>query len=126
MADLLTKKILAVDDEKEVLGYLRSMLQRSNYEVITATSGKEAVVLATEHKPDLILLDIVLPDIDGGDIASLLSKNPVTAKIPIIFLTGILKKEEEVFRTKTGKHLIIAKPVTKEKLLETIGKALQR
>jgi CheY-like chemotaxis protein len=124
MAELPPKKILAVDDEKQVLDYLSHMLTREGYIVSIAVNGKEAISLATEQKPDLIILDIVLPDIDGGDVASLLAKNPVTAQIPIIFLTGIIKKEEEKTSAKTGKHYVVAKPVTREKLLEMIKRAL--
>jgi CheY-like chemotaxis protein len=120
------KKILVVDDEKEFLTYLAAILRRAKYNVITATRGKEAVALTNEHKPDLILLDVVLPDFDGGEIASLLSKDPSTASIPIIFLTGILRKEEESSSAKSGKRLIIAKPVEAEKLLATIEEIIPR
>jgi CheY-like chemotaxis protein len=120
----LTIKILAVDDEAEVLEYLSNILKRAGYEIITATNGKDAVKLAVEHKPGLIILDIILPDLDGGEIASILSRNPSTSFIPIIFLTGILTKDEEALVTKSGKYPVIAKPVTKEKLLAMIKKIL--
>lgn len=120
------KKILLVDDEKEVLVYLGSILRRANYEAITTTKGRDAVDLAIKHKPDLVILDIVLPDLDGGDVASFFSKNPSIAHIPIVFLTGILRKEEEASVSKGGKHLMLAKPVTKEALLATIEKIIPR
>ncbi|MCK9574175.1 MAG: response regulator, partial [Candidatus Omnitrophica bacterium] len=71
-----------------------------------------------------IVLDIILPDMDGGEVASLLSKNSATSNIPVIFLTGILTKTEESFAGKTGKRYVLAKPITKEKLLEMIQKVL--
>jgi CheY-like chemotaxis protein len=61
---------------------------------------------------------------DGGEVASLLSKNSATSNIPVIFLTGILTKTEESFAGKTGKRYVLAKPITKEKLLEMIQKVL--
>jgi CheY-like chemotaxis protein len=121
-----SRKILAVDDEQEFLTYLAAILRRADYNVITALSGKEAVNLSIEHKPDLILLDIVLPDLDGGEVASILSKNPSTASIPIIFITGILRKKEESLASKDGKHFIIAKPVDAGILLAAIERIIPR
>ena len=126
MAEIHAKKILVVDDEKETVLYLTSILRRVNYEVISATSGQEAVGLAKERLPDLIVLDIVLPDIDGGEVASILSKDPATADIPIIFLTGIIRKEEALSVEKSGKHCVMAKPVTGEELTQRIDKLLLR
>ncbi|UCD15903.1 MAG: response regulator [Candidatus Omnitrophota bacterium] len=118
------KKILVVDDEKQVLEYLSHILKRANYEVIATTKGKEVIDLASKSKPDLIILDIVLTDMDGSDVASSLSSDPFTAKIPILFLTGILKKKEESFVEKTGKSYVIAKPVTAPELLKMVNKIL--
>jgi CheY-like chemotaxis protein len=126
MAENTSKKILIIDDEQTTLMYLSSLLERANYEVISTTKGKEVLGLALNYKPDLIILDIVLPDIDGGEVAAILAKNNSTADIPIIFLTGIMKKDEETFAGKTGKRYVIAKPVTREKLIETINKVLPR
>lgn len=115
-----SKKILVVDDEEEILKHLVRVLERYNYEVISATKGKEALELATDQKPDLIILDIVLPDIDGGQVAFALSENPSTANIPVVFLTGMIKKDEEHTVKTTGNRFVIAKPVVIEELLEKI------
>ncbi len=118
------KKILVVDDESATLIYLCRILERENYQVISTTKGREAVELAATQKPDLMILDIIMPDIDGGEVASLISSNPNTARVPIVFLTGILTKDEEPFAGTTGRRHILAKPVTREKLLEMINKVL--
>jgi len=119
------KKILVVDDEEEVLVHLTNILKRANYEVISTARGKEAVELAMNLRPELIILDIVLPDMGGSEIAGILVRNPSTANIPIIFLTGILtKQEEEAVESKTGKHYVIAKPTTAEELLKMVRKIL--
>ncbi|MCK9615329.1 MAG: response regulator [Candidatus Omnitrophica bacterium] len=124
MAEVIKKKVLIVDDEEATLSYLCHILERENYKVFSTTKGKEVFDLAANNRPDIIVLDIILPDIDGGEVASLLSKNAATSNIPIIFLTGILTKSEEGFAGKTGKRYVLAKPVTKEKLLEMIQKVL--
>jgi CheY-like chemotaxis protein len=124
MPDMPKKRILIVDDEQDTLNYLSHILERENYIVFKTSKGSEVVELAANNRPDIIVLDIILPDIDGGEVASLLSKNSATSNIPIIFLTGILKKDEESFAGKTGKRYVLAKPITKEKLLEMIQKIL--
>ena len=125
MTEARLKKILVVDDEEETLSHISNILRRSNYEVISTTRGKEALKLAADLLPDLMILDIVLPDMGGSEVASALVGNPATAEIPIIFLTGILtKQEEESVGSKTGKRYVMAKPATAEELLEMVRKAL--
>jgi len=125
MSNYHLKKILVVDDEEEVLTHLSNILKRANYEVTATTKGKEATELAMKLRPDLIILDIVMPDMGGSEVSSILAANPSTANIPIIFLTGILtKQEEEAIGSKTGKHYVIAKPITGKELLEIVGKVL--
>ena len=129
MAIQYPKKILIVDDEEDVLIPLGNILKRANYIVSTTTNGEEAIKLAKAQRPDLIILDIVLPGLDGGSVADILSNDPVTARIPILFLTGILSKEEELLSKKeggkkSGKHYMMAKPVSAEDLLEMIQKIL--
>jgi len=124
MTETGQKKILVVDDNKEELDLVANILRRANFEVSATTTGKEAIELAKAQKPSLIILDIVLPDIDGGEVASVLSEDASCADIPIIFLTGIIKKTEERDEMKTGKRYVLAKPVTKEMLLKTINQVL--
>jgi DNA-binding response OmpR family regulator len=119
------KKILIVDDEQEILTFLGNILRRANFEVFTSDRGKVALELAKNLLPDLIVLDIVMPDIPGDELAVLLSANPSTAGIPIIFLTGILTKEEESLENNTGRRYVLAKPVSPQTVLETIKKVLQ-
>ncbi|MCK4390450.1 MAG: response regulator [Desulfobacterales bacterium] len=125
MSDIAVKKILVVDDEEELLTLLSDILKRANYEVISTTRGKEAIELAINRRPDVVILDIGLPDMDGTEVAAVFGGNPSTADIPIIFLTGIItKQEEESVGRKTGKHYIIAKPVRVKVLLEMVSKVL--
>jgi CheY-like chemotaxis protein len=124
MPDSTFKKILVVDDEEEVVASLSNILRRSNYEVIATTKGKDAVELAKNKHPDLILLDVLMPDMSGDDVAITLSQNPATCSIPIIFLTAILTKEEQSSIKRTGRSFVIAKPVTGREILAMIKKVL--
>ncbi|MBL7131677.1 MAG: response regulator [Candidatus Omnitrophica bacterium] len=125
MSNAPFKKILLVDDEEEVLTHVSNILRRANYEVISTTRGKEAVGLAINQRPDLIILDIVMPDMGGSEVVATLCENPSTANISIILLTGILtKQEEESLGKKAGKHHIMAKPITGKELLDKVREVL--
>ena len=129
MAIVYPKKILIVDDEEDTLISLGNILRRANYIVSTTTSGEEAIKLAKANHPDLVILDIVLPGLDGGSVADILSNDPATANTPILFLTGILSKEEELQGRKeggkkSGKHYMMAKPVSAEDIREILSKIL--
>lgn len=117
------KQILVVDDEEEVLDFLAHTLERAGYEVVKATTAKRAVKYAQCLEFDLIILDVMLPDASGTDIASNLSKDSQTKDIPILFLTGIITPQGEDFLTKREhKHDMLAKPVTASKLLSVVEK----
>ena len=126
MLEGISKKILLVDDEQVVLDTLGRILKEASYEVITAGEGEKAVELARQYHPDLIILDIIMPDISGEDIAVILTEDISTARIPIIFLSGILTKEEGITIKKTGQYPILAKPVTANELLKSVERVLCR
>jgi len=115
------KKILIVDDEKDTLFILERGLAARGYSVITADNGYDAIVLAKSKRPDLIILDIAMPDMDGGEVSGRLKEDPKTKDIPIMFLTALVSKAEE----KKKDHLLagnvlIAKPYGIEELLTQI------
>jgi len=114
-------KILVVDDEKDVLEFWMSILKREGFEVLVAPNGKECLELATNNHPDLILLDINMPDMDGGDIEKCLSLDTKTKDIPVIFLSGLLTKDEE--RHIRGR-LYISKSNSQAEILVKIRKVL--
>ena len=87
------KKILIIDDEEEILHSLEKRLTADGYEVTTATQGREAVRMARENPPDLFLIDIVLPDIDGPEVILMLQDDAALAKIPVVFFSGIISRE---------------------------------
>lgn len=115
------KTLLLVDDEKDILDSLSSFLKRNSYNVLTADNGQDGLRLAKTEKPDLIILDLVLPDIDGSDVAVELLKHPITSQIPIIFLTGVMtKSEQERYGQIIGNRCIIAKPCRPEEILALV------
>jgi two-component system alkaline phosphatase synthesis response regulator PhoP len=113
------KKILIVDDDPVSLEMLEKILLLEGYWVAKATNGKEALYIADEFHPDLIILDIVMPIMDGTEAMEKLEKNPRTKNIPVLFLTSLISKKEE-FDNCTGKRRFLAKPIDREKLLEEI------
>jgi len=116
-----TTKILIVDDVQLNLDLMKEILSEKGYMIATAINGKSAIAKTKAHKFDLILLDIVLPDIDGFEICSYLKSNPSTQDIPIIFLTA--KKENDTITKgfQLGAVDYIPKPFSKEELLARVN-----
>lgn len=118
---MVLKKILIVDDEADVLSILEKRLAATGYQVIQAQTGREAINLAKTEQPSLILLDVNMPEMDGGKVKRILQEDPVTAKIPVMFLTCLITREDE----KRAGHEIagnffIAKPYNSDELLRMI------
>jgi len=116
------KKILLIDDEEDFCFFVKLNLEKTRkYQVFTATDGMEGVRLAKQLKPDLIFLDIVMPNIDGGQVAEILLEDESTSTIPFVFVTAMVKKDEVVKRGgQIGGRDFIAKPVKPETLIEKI------
>ena len=116
-----SKKILLVDDEEATLSFLARSLTRAGYAVSTAGDGRSALDAVHSEQPDLIVLDICLPDMRGEEVKQQLTENKTTQDIPVIFVTGILNKDEQhIFEKLAGKIYALAKPVDIEELLSTI------
>ena len=115
------KTILVVDDEKDVLFILKKILTVKGYSVITATNGTNAIALAKSQHPDLIILDIVMPGMNGGEVSAKLQEHPSTRGIPLIFLTALLTKTEEHQNNHIiNRNITFAKPIDTEELLAQI------
>jgi two-component system alkaline phosphatase synthesis response regulator PhoP len=119
------KKILIVDDEDDVLKVLEKRLTTAGYAVIKARNGEEAIRLVKSDRPSLILLDINMPGMDGGQVRGVLKSDPMTKDIPVIFLTCLLAKDEEkVLGHERGGDFFIAKPYNVDDLLKQIEEHL--
>ena len=115
-------KILIVDDET---GFTKlTTLAMSDFEMREENNPSRALETARSFRPDLILLDVVMPDLDGGDIAAQLRADPALKDVPIIFLTAIVTEKETQKHGQFGGYPFILKPVTPEKLTESIRKYL--
>ena len=114
------KRILVVDDEASFTRLLKLNLEQTGeYDVHVEITSTEAPAAARRFKPDLILLDVMMPEMDGGTLAARLRENPALAGVPIIFLTAAVKKEEVSDRGGTiGGFPFIAKPVDLDELLD--------
>lgn len=121
------KKILVVDDEQEIVELVRARLETNGYRVISAFDGKEGVEKAKQEKPDLILMDISMPRMMGGEAAKLLKADAATKHIPIMFLTAVASKVapgEPGSGINIGGEFIpsIAKPFDSQELLTVARK----
>lgn len=114
------KRILIVDDESGFTHLLKLTLEKTKkFIVMEENDGTKAWLTAREFKPDMILLDIVMPKIDGGDVAAKIKSDPTLAKIPIVFLTAIVSDKESTKR-EIGGFPFLAKPVSLDALIKCI------
>jgi PleD family two-component response regulator len=116
----LSKKILAVDDMPEILSFVNNAL-KSHYKVIAVPGGKAALKVMESQKPDLFILDIDMPEMDGFELAIKIRQNPDHARTPIIFLTGNSSRAHIDRATMVGGNEFIVKPATHEYLLTKVG-----
>ena len=110
-------KILIVDDVMSNVLLLKILLSNEKYQVCTANCGNMCIEQAKNEKPDLILLDVMMPDISGFDAAQILKKDPATAHIPIIFLTALNNPSDLVHGFQVGASDFLTKPFNKEELV---------
>ena len=117
--------ILHIDDEYEILELVAEILRHSQLTFMGALDGPEGLKLASEHRPDLILLDIMLPDMDGREVYAQLRSSPVTADIPVVMLTA-KSRPYEVIRARTIEGLggYIGKPFDVSELRKEIAAQL--
>ena len=113
----MPKKILAVDDERHIVRLVEVNLQRAGYEVVTAYDGREALEKVKAENPDLVVLDVMMPYMDGFEVLKNLKADPVTAEIPVIMLTA-KAQDADVFRGwQSGVDCYLTKPFNPMELL---------
>ena len=125
---MVPKKILVVDDESSITRLLKLNLEKSGaYLVREENLGMRCLSAAREFKPDIILLDVMMPDMDGGDAAAQIKADPLLRDIPIVFLTAVVKKEEvQAHAGMMGGFPIIAKPLNLQGVLRIIEQHLPK
>ena len=113
-------KILVIDDEAEITEIIETFLKDAGYQVLVENSSVMGIERAKNFKPDLILLDIMMPFMDGYEVCDELKKNKETENIPVIFLTGKDAKSDEGRSFRVGGDMYIKKPFSCDRLLEIV------
>ena len=128
MKEDIPKKILVVDDEEIIRSLLSDILVDVGYVVKTASSGSEALKLTDEFMPDLIILDIILPDMGGSNVATRLKEKQSTVNIPVVFLSGLIPSGENEFlrlgEVENIMQYVVGKPVERKELLDIVSKVI--
>ena len=122
-----SKTILIVDDEPDVLTVLKKGLTGAGFDVLTADNGSDALRITRDRHPDIVILDVLMPDIPGGSVGLTLQEDPTTKDIPIIFLSCTFSdrgthKEGPLF----AGHIRLAKPYDMDELLEAVKLHLEK
>jgi CheY-like chemotaxis protein len=120
----MTRKILLVEDNRDTVDMLQMMLDHMGYYCIAATNGKQGLIIAASQLPDLILLDITLPDMDGFAAARQIRQNPKTHSIPILATTGRASVKDQEECLQNGCNDYISKPFTPKQLVSRIEKLI--
>jgi|UniRef100_A0A7V5XZ24 two-component system alkaline phosphatase synthesis response regulator PhoP len=118
-------KILLVEDEENLREILKYQLENAGYQVYTAADGMEALNLARKYKVDLIILDLMLPKLDGFTVCRLLKFSEQYKKIPLIMITARTNPEDKERGLGMGADFYLTKPLNKEELLEKIAELLK-
>lgn len=118
-------KILIVDDEEDIIGLLTLHLKMKNYEVVSATDGVMGLEVAEHEQPDIILLDVMMPGIDGFEVCKRLKEKEITAEIPIIFLTARNQTDDRVKGLMSGADDYIVKPFDFDELELRVRRSLK-
>ena len=116
-----SKKILVVDDSKTERHVLTTILEKNGYQVFTAESGAEALSKADELRPDLILMDVVMPGTNGFQATRTISKNEATKHIPIIICSSKGQETDRIWGLRQGAREYVVKPVKVAELLQKIA-----
>ena len=122
-------KVLVIDDEADFCFFVQKNLTHDGrFDVIVAANGKDGIELARNQQPDIILLDLVMPDMPGEDVADELQKYFATAHIPILFITALATNDDitDTNESKIGNNYMLPKPVRTKTLIENILKILNK
>jgi len=117
-------RVLIIDDSPTETYSLRSMLEKNGFEVLEAENGADGVAIARQEKPDVILMDIVMPGLNGFQATRQITKDPETSHIPVIIVTTKDQETDRVWGKRQGAKDYLAKPVEEGTLVETIKRAL--
>ena len=123
---MTNKRILVVDDERDIVELIRYNLAKNGYQVMTALNGEDALRLIRNNTPDLVILDLMMPGIDGLDVCRRLKGDPQTADIPVIMVTAKGEEADIVTGLELGAHDYVCKPFSPRVLLARVRACLRR
>jgi CheY-like chemotaxis protein len=118
------KRILVVDDEIDTLNLIKMMLELIGYTAIVTPDPAHALTLAETEKPDCVLLDIMMPKLDGFTVCKMLRLQPATRNLPIVFVSAYQGSNLEARRIEAGADLLVPKPASMDALVKTIDRAI--
>jgi DNA-binding response OmpR family regulator len=118
-------RILVIDDERRNRELLEVMLESQGYVVVSAGGSAEALEIMTRQKPDLILLDVMMPGTDGYQVTTILKGDAATSHIPIILLTSLDDRNSKAHGLRAGAEDVLTKPVNRTELFERVNKLLR-
>jgi DNA-binding response OmpR family regulator len=121
----MAKRILVVDDDENILSLERTILEQKGFDVTTAAGGNEALELLGKEEFDLVLLDVMMPEVDGFTVCRRIKEEPRTREIPVIFLTAKGGGEALAEGFESGAIMYINKPFTANKLLTIVNTMLE-
>jgi CheY-like chemotaxis protein len=116
------KRVLIVDDEIDTLKLLKMIVEISGYEAYTTLNSLDALTLAQVEQPDVVLLDVMMPKMDGFQLCKIMRAHPMTRELPIIFVTAYSALDMEDRRVAAGGDMVLPKPVSMDSLIEAIEK----
>ena len=125
MEETKKKKILVVDDEPDILTLIRARLEQKGYQVLVAADGLEGLEKAEKGKPDLILVDVSMPRMNGFQMVQLLRMDEALKETPIIVITASRQKDEVAWRAQVGVDQFVLKPFDAKELLTKVEEALR-
>jgi DNA-binding response OmpR family regulator len=120
------KKVLIVEDEADIAGGLEARLSLEDYEVFIAADGKDGVEKARREKPDLIIMDVMLPLLNGYEACKILKEDKATKEIPVLFLTALPRVEDTEKAFEVGGNDFLNKPYTNDRLMQKVHKYLPK
>lgn len=118
-------RILVIDDDPEIIGVVRMMVELDDHEAIEATEGEEGLRLAREEEPDVILLDVMMTHLDGYEVFRLLQEDDRTSGIPVIFVSGKASHRDVEKGLSLGAYGYVTKPFHPSSLMKLIHKAVE-
>ena len=121
----MAHKILAVDDEKHIVRLVQINLQKEGYDVVTASTGREALEQVERENPDLVIMDVMMPEMGGFEALQIMKAGEKTSQIPVIMLTAKAQDADVFQGWKSGADLYLTKPFNPQELLTFVKRILQ-